>query len=288
MAPLLVAIGLAVEGLNAQQAGDSPQPKPSGAVVLGRVVHGPGNTGVAEAFVRIHPRQGGPTIAVLTDSAGQFVLFDIPDGAYDLEASKPGYWFGRFGQRHPDERGRDFVVGSGRAPSPVVIPIWKGGEVSGTVTDESGDAIAGSTVQVMTTMARGGRLRWVLQSDRSLTDDRGGFRITGLYPGEYLIVFKPAQSTFELDGRRWAYPALIHPAASSTGAASPFAIDINDERVGVDFRLKAVEARRISGRVTGAATVGGLPVRLSVWDDAADTELDVGVTWSAGHARSRR
>ena len=252
--------------------------RPSGAVVLGKVLDGPGGAGIADAVVQVYSRQAGPVSAVWTDALGQFVFFNVPDGTYELMASKPGYVRGNYGQRAPQERGREFVVSGARAPSPITISVWKAGEITGRVTDENGEPLAGWPVQVMAKFARGGRVQWVAQASGVVTDDRGRYRVGDIYPGDYLLMVKPAISALESNGEVRSYAPLIHPAASTISTGIPFTIAVREEIAGMDFRVRSVVAHRIAGRITGSAAPAGLTVRLTAWDDDAAPELELGRT----------
>ena len=55
------------------------------------------------------------------------------------------------------------------------VDLWAGGELSGTVTDERGDPVSGALVEV----ASAGGTR----HHESTSDERGGWRITGIPEG---------------------------------------------------------------------------------------------------------
>jgi hypothetical protein len=87
---VLFAIGLFTVRMDSRPQNPPSQApsRSSGAVVLGKVSDGPDGAGISEALVRMYPRQGsGASSAVWTDALGQFVFFNIADGAYDLGAS---------------------------------------------------------------------------------------------------------------------------------------------------------------------------------------------------------
>lgn len=246
-----------------------------GAVVLGRVTEEPRGSGVAEAIVRLSRRPGGEMVSVIADAQGQFVFFNVADGAYDLSASKPGFWVGTYGQTDVRDRGQDLVVNGARAPAPIVVPVWKGGEVSGMITDEAGVPAAGWTVQLMAGFVRGGRLRWVSQSQQAVTDDRGAYRLSSIYPTNYLLMLKPPGAVIESSGSRLAYPTLVYPSGQSLTAAVPLNVELGSVLPGMNASVQPLEAFRVTGQVLGAS---GAPVtlRLSVWDQDAAGELEVG------------
>ena len=272
---LLFALLPVSDGQTASQTSQATSATKPGAVVLGRVTEGVRGPGVPEATVRLSRRQGGEMVAVIADAQGQFVFFNVPDGAYDLTASKPGFWFGTYGQTDARDRGQDFVVSGARAPAPIAVPVWRGGEVSGMITDETGAPAPGWTVQLMAGFARGGRLRWVAQSQQAVTDDRGAYRLGSILPATYLLLFKPPRTVIESNGGRLVYPTLVYPSARSLAAAAPLRVELGRASPGMNASVQPLEAFQVTGQVLGAS---GAPVtlRLSVWDEDAG-ELEVGV-----------
>ena len=270
-----LALVVAILGLAARVGSQQSPAAQPGTVLLGKVVEGPGTTGVGEATVRLRSRGGAVSRTGFTDPLGQFVFFDIPDGQYDLEASKPGFWFGTYGQRAPQERGALFVIAAGRAPAPIVIPIWKGGVVSGAVIDDYGEPMAGCTVRVLAPFVRAGRRVWITQPLGATTDDRGRYRLSDLYPGEHLLLATPARMSFERHGRMWTYEPLLHPAASTAGATTPLATELREERPGTNFRLSAREAFAVSGRIVRLVGSGPVQVQLTRWDEEIETEIQI-------------
>ncbi len=281
VATVFVVTGL-LSGV-AKTQGTPPKPASGSAVVLGKVTDGPGGPGVAEATVALRAYSTGSQRTVLTDVNGQFVFFNVADDTYDLAASKPGYWFGQFGQHASRDRGQDFVVANGRAPLQVAISLWKPGEVTGIVTDEHGDAAAGWTVQYLYPLARGGRLRWFAQTARALTDDRGRYRVSDLSPGQFVFVLLPPRVSYESNGRLWSYPPMLYGGGVSVRTARQFAVKVGDEIAGVNFQPRPVESHQISGRLISAASPVRAPVRLTIWDEDAMREVEVRVA-AAGRA----
>jgi hypothetical protein len=252
--------------------------------VLGRVADGGGNSGVSEAMVTLSNRQGGAR-AVLTDPQGRFVFFDVADGTYTLEASKPGFIFGSFGQRQLEDRGSPLVVAAGRAPAPIVVPLWRGGEISGVVTDDHGEPVAGCMVQIVNAFARAGRRRWITQATpATITDDRGRYRLGNVYPADVMVLLTPSRSWVESEGERLMFEPVLYPTARTLDAASVLPIKAASVFAGTDFRLVRRAAYRVTGRVAGPGTKARLQVRISRWDDDAEREIELGLalTGAAG------
>ena len=84
------------------------------------------------------------------------------------------------------------------------------------------------------------------------------------------------------DGRLTFYPTTFHPSSPNGGAATAVTVASGQEQSGIDVRMRAAPARRISGRVIGPdGPVGGIALRLitedssatgvAIWNVAGDT-----------------
>jgi hypothetical protein len=84
----------------------------------------------------------------------------------------------------------------------------------------------------------------------------------------------------------FVYPTLFYPTATSTSQAAVVTVASGEERVGVDFQLKAVPTARVSGTVMGTeGPAGHIPLRLMQTDAddiAADLEVAATVSSSDG------
>ena len=67
-----------------------------------------------------------------------------------------------------------------------MIPLPRGGVITGRVTDETGEALA--RVQVYTLFFPPGSTRGQRMGSGGQTDDLGQFRLYGLAPGDYSVV----------------------------------------------------------------------------------------------------
>lgn len=172
----------------------STTPVAGAVVTLGGLTTNPGNNVI---FSFSQPAIPGGNKQVITDAQGHFVFAEVPDGAYTLQATKPGYSPGGYGKRHATGWPQSIVVAGPTGIADLTIPIFKFATISGTVTDEAGEPIVGISVRAMRRIYDNGRPQFAtaLSGMTAETDDRGMFRFTTLIPGEYLIGFPSAQST---------------------------------------------------------------------------------------------
>jgi hypothetical protein len=168
-----------------------PQERPS-AFVLGRVVDASTKQPIANARVSLGGRDGGRGAeTVLTNSGGYFLFRDLAAGTFSLTARADGYLDGGLGQRIPGGRTQPMAVGAGERRGDVSIALFKAAVLSGVVTDERGDGVAGVSVTLLPRdlSARRGPARVGLAPSirASVTDVAGAYQFSGLLPGEYYV-----------------------------------------------------------------------------------------------------
>ena len=159
-----------------------PQFLPTGEMLMPARGSGPGAAGDA-------PRQ------VITDSAGRFMFHSLAAGAYTITANATPYLSGSYGAIRPNGSGQMVnLTRSDEKRDGIVIRMWKAATITGTVTDESGEALIGVNVRSFRRTAQGGRIRFLAGSSGT-TDDRGVYRMTGLVPGDYFVGILSTQTT---------------------------------------------------------------------------------------------
>jgi len=122
-----------------------------------------------------------------SDDNGRFRVARLPSGTYTLYVYAPGY----VEQSDPD--GREFY----RPGDSATIRMIKGGAITGTVLNATGDPLVAVPVKAIKIRDAEGRpgasgVRW--PRDRR-TDDRGIYRLYGLEPGTYIVIAGGGQQT---------------------------------------------------------------------------------------------
>ena len=125
----------------------------------------------------------------ITDDSGRFAFTALPEGRYNLSATKPGHIAGSYGQRIPGRSGTPIQLADGQQLR-LQLQIWRGGVITGTVLDETGEAIPNTPVRVFRYVFQGGQ-RVLQPGNGAQTDDRGVYRVFGLLPGEFLVSATP-------------------------------------------------------------------------------------------------
>ena len=130
---------------------------------------------------------GGRTTS--TDDMGRFSFSALPEGRYNLSASKPGHIGGSYGQRQPGRPGTPIQLADGQRLQ-VQLQIVRGSVITGTVLDEHGEGIPGTPVRALRYVMQSGA-RTLQTAGSGQTDDRGVYRIFGLQAGDYVVFATP-------------------------------------------------------------------------------------------------
>src|SRR5262245_12698030 len=159
------------------------------ALVSGAVVSADGKRPVRRATIRLFSATAGAEYTATSDDQGRFQLQKVAAGQYTLTASKAGFLDSTYGQKRPGSGrpGTPLSIAEGQRVERLSLPIARSGVLAGTVVDDVGEAVYGTEVQAFKYEWQGGdRLLRFAGSDR--TDDRGGYRIAALLPGDYVVM----------------------------------------------------------------------------------------------------
>jgi hypothetical protein len=191
----------------------TPEPAKGTGILIGQVVDAvDGRRGIGGALVSITGTgasqsqvvlpngevifAGGPIQAsgpndpprqVLTDSGGRFMFRNLAAGRYSIRATASPYLGGAYGATRAGGGGQTVELSrDDEKRDGLVIKMWKGATISGTVVDEAGEPAIGVPIKYIRRTVSGGRTRLVALSSEA-TDDRGAYRIADLTPGDYFV-----------------------------------------------------------------------------------------------------
>ena len=266
---------------------DKPAPRRSNVTgsIKGRVL-GEGGEPLSGVAINASRRNSGPVFSppptTTTDEEGQFALDGLEPNVYSLGATLPGYIV------EPDTQplsSRNRV----RLGDSVTLRMLKGGVITGTVTDASGEPLVAANVRVIKVREIEGRAAPVgLASVRDEpTDDRGVYRIYGLSPGVYVVSAggMPMWSW-------WPVPFSDNAPTYYLSGTRDTAVEINvragQETAGVDIRFRDERGQRVSGTLVvpqgqSGEEMGGFGVELV----HAATGTMMGSTWMSGRENER-
>ena len=182
---VLTAIGLA-----AAQAGLQPQATGTGAIV-GRVVEAGTDKPVANARLWMHQTRGETPRGVYprsdnitTDSTGAFEFRNLPAGQFSIDASADGYQSSAIGKRRPDSHEAWITLKDGQTFSNATIEMFRGGTISGIVTNDRGEPMRGVHVGTWQRIGNGE----LKASFGGETDASGAYRISPVLAGDYFVL----------------------------------------------------------------------------------------------------
>lgn len=213
-----------------------------GARIAGRVIDAATGRAVPRAAVHLEGLQSPPA-PVGTDEEGIFAFTDVPPCSCVLTVDKAGF----LSSRHPDapptlrRSARSLIVGAGSVFDDLVIPLYRGGSISGRIVDAFGDPVESATVQVL----RAGAANQRHPGDDAETDDRGEFRVAKLQPGRYLL-FVAHRNRADDPNDSQPVPTFF-PGVLEAAQALPLTVERGQSVTGIDFALLSGTTAWVSG-----------------------------------------
>jgi Carboxypeptidase regulatory-like domain len=254
----------------AQQARPGPRrpvrdprqlPATGTATIRGRVVDGITGAPIPRAKVRTSNRDRQAARAATTDTEGVFTLTRVTSGALTLMVEKSTYIVASYPERRRTMRTAILQVSDGQTIDDIVIPMFRGGAITGRVIDAYGDPLENVVMQAVPVPQNG---RSASSSNLRVTrafqgtNDIGEFRIGRLEPGQYYLMAMPARRSDSLEdsptvpGRTW------YPGVSSIEQAQPITIERGGSTAGIDFQMLETTLTKVTGVLL---TSKGLPSR---------------------------
>ena len=231
--------------------------------------------------------------SAVTDDDGRFVIGDVPDGDFVVEASRPGFLKAAYGASRSGRPGTPIAVRGGANVTDLTITMTHGSAIAGLVRDAGGDPAPGLRVEAI-------RIQHLSTGDRAeklgtaIADDRGEFRVFGLPAGDYILAVTPAvivgglggvgaPSEAEVDAKlqalrarssapqpgasssapplptstAFANPATFYPGVVNPAEAVMITVGANESREGIDFGTRLSHAATVDGTVVSAS--GAVP-----------------------------
>jgi len=241
---VLIATAVTLSGQGA------PAATPQAQMIRGRVLAGDSGQPLPNARVLV----SGTAVGVRTDPEGRFTI-SLAAGQM-LRVLKTGY------------------IGQEVKPPAGEIRLVRAGAITGHVLDDRGDPVVGVYVVAATADQIGAPTN---QLARSLTDDRGEYRIGGVARGTYTVsVTTAGAGVTAIDlgngGIAMSPPQYrtFFPDTTEQAEARALPIEDGQEQQGIDFHLVAANvamrdelpnimtAADVSMRTSGAGIIGGV------------------------------
>ncbi len=165
------------------------QPRPSAQStkfdIAGTLVNSISGEPIAKAQVTLAPVTARDQVATFTTGAdGHFSFPGLVAGKYSLNASRRGYIARAFDQH--EQYSSAVAVGPGLSSENLRFRLPPECLISGTITDEAGEAVRDAEITLYRDGVMGGIPR-VLPVLRATTNDLGAFRFGHLIAGEYIL-----------------------------------------------------------------------------------------------------
>ena len=226
--------------------------------IQGSVIGMDTNAPLSHVAIMVRPLptggRAGQIIRGDTDQKGEFVVSGLAAGPYMLAAQRAGYQGITYTTGTATARQTRFTLAAGEAKS---IKLWLRplGVVAGTVSGPDGSPLEHAKVMLSHYRTVDGAR--VLVPEREVwTDASGGFRVTGVPSGQFLL------SAYSRNEGRLDNVAKVYPPAYYPGVAAPTGaqlIQVGAGRTAGDLKLQlgAAQGFAISGQVNDAS---GAPV----------------------------
>jgi Carboxypeptidase regulatory-like domain len=229
---------------------DNPPLAKGTASIKGKVVAAPGGRALRRVQISLSSPDLGEAKSVSTNSQGLFEFTELPAGRYTLTASRAGYLRTYYGQRRYGETGRPIELADGQRFVDADFSLPRTGAIIGRVTDEVGDPMPNASVYPMqwkyfrgqrrlTPVAGGGPF--------NRTDDTGQYRITGLEPGEYMVmaVTRDSWTDDKNPKERIGFLPTYAAGSASPADAIPVKVGLGQEVVVPEFPMGRYPARHV-------------------------------------------
>jgi 5-hydroxyisourate hydrolase-like protein (transthyretin family) len=234
-----------------------------GASIEGRVMRAGSDEPLKKAWLTLRKVEGErKPYSTSSDASGRFLFQNVEAGKYQLWVERTGYVHQAYGQRstEPFSRGTTLTVAPGQKLTGIDFRLIPAAVITGRITDEDGEPLANSSVEVMRFAYRDGK-RDLVPAGGGNSNDRGEYRIFGLAPGQYFVgaTFQQGWSGAAYAreaGQKGeeAYPPVYYPGTSDISRASPVEVRAGEEVQGIDITFMPTRSVRVTGRVMNAVT----------------------------------
>ena len=180
-----------------------------------------------------------------TDGRGRFLITDLNAGTYLVVAQRSGF-ARQQDALHAGLPGTRLTVVAGRALHNVVMSLVPGGVISGRVTNDAGEAVAGMTVLIQRSGYGADGQKRLTSAAESRTNDRGEYRAYWLTPGTYYALVEPLRSDPE-EIAQAGYVATYYPGSADQSAAAAIEVTPGVEVAAIDFTVTRQRVFRVRG-----------------------------------------
>ena len=246
--------------------------RPGNGTIVGRVFDAATKAPIRRA--RIQGKNSELVVDALSDDEGRFQLPNLPQGDWRVTVAKGGYFTWQPGQKRPFDPPPPIRLARGQRVS-TDVHLSRGGVITGRVSDDAGEPLAGLRVRVYRAkMVNGYRRLEDVGGAADQTDDTGAYRIFGLPPGDYYVAASlrvaPVDSVVQT-----TYSPTYYPGTGELAQAQRIRVDLGTESTAI-FPLLPVRSVNVSGTVL---TSSGAPANafLNLVSETAEFGTPLGI-----------
>lgn len=246
LATAFVVLALTCVSAMAQQPTATPEPEVTTGTISGQIVNERGEP-MPGATVFVRP-MGAPNAgrSTATDTEGRFRINGLEPSLYVVTGFAPAYV-----SPIPEWEGSATYY---RIGDTLKVEMTKGGVVTGTVANATGEPIVGIRVRALRIRDPKGQPVRTPQygSTERATDDRGMYRLYGLAPGTYLVSAGGGSGGASFSLVPYETDVPTYAPASTRDGATEYNVR-GGEETNVDIRYRSDQGHTVSGtvKVTG-------------------------------------
>jgi hypothetical protein len=238
------------------------------SILRGRVTDASNGAPIANLTMRVPmglPGSQPRDVTAVTDEQGRYTLRGIAPGQYSVMAGSRSASEAAFGTR-------TVTLAPGAELEAFDFRLILKGSVSGKILDANEEPAVGFEVALIRREYNAGIIGYYV-SNRTRTNDRGEYRISGVIPGAYLVLAHKrnmkldpiSEIPVDLERRRWISAPSYYPNSPAPEGGQPVRIIGGQETQHVDIRLN----RSRSYCIEGLLSIDGRPAALEFFFHAA-------------------
>ena len=253
-------VGLCVVSAFAQAPSKPPA---TTARIAGRVLAADTGRPLRRATVTLIANPSKATRVTETDKDGRYEFSRLPPGRYSVRPGKDGYVVV---SPDPFSVGVGVELSEGEVADRTDFSLPRGSVITGRITDEFGDPIAGVMVQAQRYQFRPSGQRQLMEGNTTnfympgATNDRGEYRIFGLRPGSYYVSARTMDMPGAIALAQSGGPGIgavetndglattFYPGTSNAAEAQPIQVGLMHQ-ASASFTLVPARMSRITGTV---------------------------------------
>lgn len=218
-----ILMALALAGPLAAQSTTEDLPS---AIIEGSVINIQNSRTIPRATVTLLRVKGVGSKSQRCDSSGHFIFQNVEPGSYRLTAQRQGF----FSDATKREYQPMIEVVAGEHVKNMPVRLMPAAVLSGEVLDEYNDPVPDVEIRLLSIQMKLGQMNLKV-AGKTITDDRGQYRVPGLHPGKYYVVaeYKPNHAAMEALSSMIAEKLMERRPASSAPQNEPLHVDAQQE-----------------------------------------------------------